>query len=101
MLCPIQLATRSARSPSFSHCVSHDDRRFWNSLGQGTRPAASMIFRNGLSRLLLLAVNRGAVYHNLWDFWTRVLAAWFATGHYHAETTAGMLIIVGDMVSEP
>ena len=49
-----------------------------------------------------LRVNyNAAVYHNLWDFWTRVLATWFATGHYHAETTAGMLIIVGDMVSEP
>ncbi len=44
---------------------------------------------------------RSAEHHNLWDFWTRVLATWFATGHYHAETTAGMLIIVGDMVSEP
>ena len=42
-----------------------------------------------------------AVYHNLWDFWTRVLAAWFATGHYHAETTAGMLMVVGETVSEP
>ena len=44
---------------------------------------------------------RPAVYHNLWDFWARVLATSVATGHYHAETTAGMLIIVGDMVSEP
>ena len=42
-----------------------------------------------------------AVYHNLWYFWARVLATSVATGHYHAETTAGMLIIVGDMVSEP
>ena len=44
---------------------------------------------------------RPAVYHNLWDFWTRGLAAWFATGHYHAETTAGMLMVVGETVSEP
>ena len=42
-----------------------------------------------------------AVYHNLWDFWTRVLATWFATGHYHAETTAGMLMVVGETMSEP
>ena len=26
-----------------------------------------------------------AVRHNLRDFWTRVLATWVATGHYHAE----------------
>ncbi len=42
-----------------------------------------------------------AEHHDLWDFWTRVLATWFATGHYHAETTAGMLMVVGETVSEP
>ena len=42
-----------------------------------------------------------AVYHNLWDFWTRVLATWVATGHYHAKTTAGMLMVVGETMSEP
>ena len=35
------------------------------------------------------------------DFWARVLATWFATGHYHAETTAGMLMVVGETMSEP
>ena len=24
-----------------------------------------------------------AEHHDLWDFWTRVLATWVATGHYH------------------
>jgi hypothetical protein len=43
----------------------------------------------------------GAEHHDLWDFWARVLATWVATGHYHAETTAGMLMIVGETVSEP
>ena len=42
-----------------------------------------------------------AVYHNLWYFWARVLATWVATGHYHAKTTAGMLMVVGETVSEP
>jgi hypothetical protein len=49
---------------------------------------------------LLLIVSR-AEHHNIWDFSARVLATWVATDHHHAETMAGMLIIVGETVSEP
>jgi hypothetical protein len=54
-----------------------------------------------ISRKLVSSVQSRAEHHDLWDFWTRVLATWVATGHYHAETTAGMLMVVGETVSEP